>query len=133
MACVPAHPPAPAASTRATPAIHGPASVSLGSLRHGEGGRASFVLRNTTDKAVELRSASTTCPCVSISPVPSTIGPGSSAELIAAFDPAEEPDFSGRLGVDVVGKDEAGRELFRLEIDVEVLPSPRIAPPSRSM
>jgi len=48
------------------------------------------------------------------------IGPGRSADMTIRFDPAEEPDFRGRLTIGVTGLGPTGAIVFQTHVDLEV-------------
>ncbi len=98
-----------------------PDPVSLGSLAPGEGAEAQIGLRNRHPSPIVVQTIDSSCPCIEIQPSQVSIDPGKSATLRAKFKPQVEPDFRGRLGVDVTGSDGSGAIVFRTKIKVEIL------------
>ena len=98
-----------------------PDPVSLGSLAPGEVAEAQIGLINRHPSPIVVQTIDSSCPCLEIQPSQVSIDPGESATLTARFDPRVEPDFRGKLGVDVTGTDGSGAILFRTRIKVEIL------------
>jgi hypothetical protein len=77
-------------------------------------------LHNSSSRPITVQSVEVSCECVSFAPVPLTIEAGRTAQLVAQFDPREDPDFRGKLGVIVRGLDREGRILFRTLARIDV-------------
>lgn len=82
-----------------------------------------WTIRNDSGQAVDVAKVETSCPCLVISPLPSRIEPGASRTLHVGFDPAVEPDFRGRLRIDLEGRAPDNRPLFRSYVDLMVAAS----------
>ena len=72
----------------------------------------SFALSTQAPKRCGSSGPSRAAPCLTVGPVPVSIGPGEEKVLTVDYDPADDPEFSGRLSVEVTGLDEAGRAAF---------------------
>ena len=59
-------------------------------------------------------------PCVRVTPLPARVEIGGRLELRLSFDPALEPDFRGRLAVELTGLGRSGEVLFRSAVDLTV-------------
>lgn len=110
--------------------LESPASIALGRLAPGERAEAGWTLSNRTAAVVRLDRVESSCPCVRVEPIPTTIDPGGQANLRVVFDPAEEPDFRGGLAVDLTGRGPTGVVLFRSTVDLTVS-GPIATPPTR--
>jgi hypothetical protein len=69
--------------------------------------------------------------CVDVGPMPVCVGPGEEKVLTVNYDPADDPEFSGRLSVEVVGTDEAGRAAFLTHVEFEVTAAGHAAAPAQ--
>jgi Protein of unknown function (DUF1573) len=97
-----------------------PERISLGSLSPGETKRSRFTLTNPGLESITIERVTTSCPCVEVGPVPVQIRPGKTESMEVKFDPAEEPEFRGRLSIEVSGLDPAGSIAFRTHIGIDV-------------
>ena len=70
--------------------------------------------------------------CVNVGPVPVCVGPGEGNVLTVGYDPTDDPDFSGRLSVEVTGLDAAGRAAFLAHVEFEVTPPEHGAVPAQA-
>jgi Protein of unknown function (DUF1573) len=104
---------------RATPGL-----ISLGTLGPGQTASGSFELQNRGTLPVEVARVETSCPCLEVGPAAMEIAPGGSAALTTRFNPAAEPDFRGRLAIEVAGRDRSGQPTFRARVRVEVGEAP---------
>jgi Protein of unknown function (DUF1573) len=109
-----------------------PDPVSLGRFAQGQAARCEFRVVNPGSVPVRIERARTSCTCLSVVPMPVCIGPGEERVLTAAYDPADEPEFAGRLSVEVAGIDEAGRAAFIARVEFEVTPPERGAAPAQA-
>lgn len=100
-----------------------PDPVDLGVIERGRPAEGSVLLQNNLSQPLALDRVNTSCPCIRFAPVPVTIGGGEAATLAVKFDPASDPEFGGGLGVEVVGYERDGREMFKTRVDLEVRPS----------
>jgi hypothetical protein len=94
--------------------------LSLGILSPGQPARGVLTLKNETADVVIVDHVTTSCPCISAAPLPLRLEPGATAKIVVSFDPTNEPDFRGGLGVEVKGFDQAGAALLRTTVDLEV-------------
>ncbi|MGE3822538.1 MAG: DUF1573 domain-containing protein [Isosphaeraceae bacterium] len=85
------------------PLVARPQPLQLGTLRPGESARATLMLRNRHDHPVEMGRVESSCPCLTIEPRSLRLEPGEEARLESRFDPASEPEFRGRLRIEVRG------------------------------
>lgn len=98
----------------------GPDPLSFGSLRPGISAKEEVTVRNRGMAPIDIERVETSCPCLEVAPLPLRIGPGQNGRLMMRFNPAEEPDFRGRLSVEVAGYGPNGRIAFRMRVRVEV-------------
>lgn len=96
-----------------------PDPVVLGIVHPGELAETSLSVRNTHDETVTIDCIETSCLCISVGRVPVRLGPGESTELKVTFDPLDDPDFEGRLCVEVTGYLTDGRVGFQTKVNVE--------------
>ena len=97
-----------------------PDPVSLGLISAGKSARATLTVTNSGGKRQQITNVRTTCPCVGLVGLPVSIEPGRSVGLTVIFDPTEEPDFRGTLGVGLIGMGATGDELFQTEVNLTV-------------
>ena len=97
-----------------------PDPVSLGSLSPGQQATGRITLRNPGQSPVIVERVETSCSCLDVGPFPIKIEPGRSANLTVRFDPAAEPDFRGRLSIEVIGRGPAGLVAFRTHVAIVV-------------
>lgn len=64
-----------------------PPSVALGDLRPGVPATVRVVVRNRSDRPLEVRAAVPSCPCVRASIPAAPLPPGGSAECVVTLDP----------------------------------------------
>ncbi len=102
--------------------------ISLGSLPPGGKASGSLTLKNVSSVPIRVGRIETSCPCLAVSPWPIRIEAGSGHPLTIAFDPASEPEFRGRLGIELKGLDDTGKVLFEGRVDLEVLAGPARKP-----
>ncbi|HWE39480.1 MAG TPA: DUF1573 domain-containing protein [Isosphaeraceae bacterium] len=100
--------------------IDAPESLPLGTLAPGESARGILTLRNRRSEPLTVARVETTCPCIRLAPVPVTVAPNGEAMLRVEYDPSDQPDFRGELGVEVKGLDEVGQLIFETRVLVEV-------------
>jgi len=82
-----------------------PDPVDLGVLPPRESAQATISLRNRGPHPLRVQRIETSGPCLTTTPGPIWIGRGECKVLAVEFDPSEEPDFRGRLAIDVTGYD----------------------------
>ncbi len=93
--------------------------VSLGSLSPGQQATGRITLRNPGQSPVIVERVETSCPCLDFGPLPIEIGPVRTANLIVRFNPAGEPDFLGRLSIEVIGRGPTDLLAFRTRLGME--------------
>ena len=62
----------------------------------------------------------TSCPCVTVSPLPTRVLPHESFGLTVTFNTAKEPDFRGNLSVGVTDLGDEERIVFRTRVKLTV-------------
>jgi hypothetical protein len=77
-------------------------------------------LTNRTARDLAVERVVTSCPCVGVAPSAVRVGPHESQQLELWCEPAAEPDFMGRLAVEVVGYLPGGEPAFRTICKFEV-------------
>ena len=92
----------------------------MGRLDPGCRAEAEFRVENLAGDALFLKEIASSCPCVEVEPGAIEVASGGAVTLKATFDPSVEPEFRGSLGVRLVGRDRADREVFRVEVQVSV-------------
>jgi hypothetical protein len=97
-----------------------PDPISLGTLDPGQSAIAKLTLRNSGPHPVIVSRAQTGCPCLNVAGQTAYIGPGQAVNLTVEFDPTEDPDFRGRLSIDVFGRDQPGKIVFQTHVRLEV-------------
>ncbi len=80
-----------------------PDPISLGTLRPGESSFASLRLRNAGDTLLTVSRIATSCPCVSIEPLPTSVAPRQVVKLTVHVDRESDPEFESPLEVEVTG------------------------------
>lgn len=101
-----------------------PESPSLGTLIVGQHAEARIALRSRTSRPLEVHRVETSCPCLRVEPTSFKVAPGGSAEVDLAFDPSQEPEFRGRLSIDVAGYGLGDEIIFRTRVHFEVRDDP---------
>ena len=109
------------AETPSFPLSIRPDPLSLGTLRPGVSAKGMLTLRNSGAEPITVERIDTSCPCVTLSPIPLVVPSNASATLTVAYDANDDPRFRGGLEVDVIGRSEAGKELFKTVIRLSVL------------
>ncbi len=97
-----------------------PDSLSFGELEQGQLGMATIDVYNPTGREWNVERIGTSCPCVTIAPQSTQIGPGDKKTLGVQLNPSDDPDFVGSLSVDVIGYAASGGIAFRTRVDVEI-------------
>lgn len=97
-----------------------PGPISLGALPPGRPARGRLTLKNESAEAISIDRVETSCPCLSVLPLPARVEAGSERSLTVAFDPTAEPDFRGGLAVELTGRGSAGTILFGTRVDLDV-------------
>ncbi len=119
--CWPGATPSAAPATAAGGTLEvSPNPLSLGVLRPGQDARAELAIRNAGPDPVVIARSRTSCPCITLQPIPLRLGPGESAALTVRFDPDEEPEFRGGLSVAYSFHDAVDVVLCRGAVDLIV-------------
>jgi hypothetical protein len=95
-------------------------TLSLGVIDHGQAAEAVLTLENPRKSAVEVSRIETTCPCLRVTPDSIRVGPRTGGSVTVRFDTSEEPDFSGGLSIDVIGRGLDEAIIFRTKVDLVV-------------
>ncbi len=101
-----------------------PSRVALGELKAGQSARAEITLRNPGLAPVTVDRVVSSCPCITVSPLPACVPCSGSAVLVVAFDPADEPEFRGGLSVELSGRGAADSRLFEAVVEFEIGENP---------
>jgi hypothetical protein len=96
------------------------AILDLGEVVAGGRKECEFCLTNPSDSPVEIAKIETSCDCLRIDVSSRIIPPAQTAVGCAVFNLRKEPHFTGKLGIEVRGKDRAEKILFALEVKVAV-------------
>lgn len=108
-----------------------PDPVQFGVVVGGQEARQSLALVNWGDQPVMVERIETSCPCLIITPESTCIGPGETATVSVKFNPSAEPDFRGRLAIDVTGYT-GDQTVFHTLANLDVRTRPPIGSDSRS-
>jgi len=106
-------------TSRPFPLAIDPDPIVLGVVHAGEPGETSFSVRNTCAEPLTFDRIETSCPCITIAEIPLRLGPNEIRKLRVAFDPTHEPDFKGRLSVDVTAYLHGNSIAFRTNVNLE--------------
>ncbi len=101
-----------------------PATVDMGSLTQGE--RRVFVLRlrNVHQKPVTIHDVESSCPCLRAHALPWALAPGDEKTVELTLDLVREPEFVGRLLIEITGTTPEHGTAFRAHVDVLVVSGP---------
>lgn len=94
--------------------------LSLGTINPGGDKTERFTFKNPRSQSVALVDVQTSCPCLSVSPLPVRIEAGAEQVLSLRFDGRSEPDFRGKLLMTLTGRGSDGSVLFQGEVEVNV-------------
>jgi hypothetical protein len=97
--------------------------LDFGELPQGSYQEKTFTVTNTSSLPVRLTAIESTCPCLTFQLEKSVLAAGEDARVVAQLNLGKEPDYVGRLGVDVVGGTDIKDVRFRLVITVRVIPA----------
>ena len=103
-----------------TSRLTAPESISLGTLRPGQSGKATLTVRNETAVPIHVDRFETSCPCLKADSSRIVVDGNSSSTLILQYDGSSEPSFRGRLSVAIEGKSGDGTVLFQTRATLEV-------------
>lgn len=96
-------------------------SGAFGKVKANSKKEISLVLQNQSQNLIEIHTVETSCPCVRPSIERINVEPGETVTIKIQFDPAEEPEFRGRLAVEYVCRNEAKQVVFSTTVDIEVI------------
>ena len=108
------------AATHHFPLEISPDPIDLGILRRGESAHASVLIRNKQNVSLIIERVVLSCPCILAPSFPLQMGPHDVSRLSFSFDPSSEPDFEGKLAIEVTGYLAGGEIAFRTEVILEV-------------
>jgi len=97
-----------------------PQPLTLGRQTRSTIGVRHFEVQNVTKETITLASISTSCSCISATNLPLKLESNQKTSLTLQFNPKDEPDFVGRLAVDLVGRRPDGSIVFRESLAVQV-------------
>jgi len=100
--------------------------VDIGVLRSGGSASKIFKLKNQTDRACNVATLETSCPCTSLRLQETTVAPSGETYIRIDTDMVKEPEFLGNLSIDARGFDQSGVEVMRFQIIVLVVQPKRI-------
>ncbi len=100
----------------------------LGEVYPGEQAEAFLSVQNAEDATVTIDRIETSCLCVNVGAVPVVLGPHEMKDLKVTFNPLNDPEFEGRLSVEVTGYLTDGRIGFRTRVNVETEPEAKRPP-----
>jgi len=108
-----------------------PDPIELGVVRKGEKAQGAFSLFNPGSELLTIERIETSCPCLTVGPAPIRLRPGERTVLAASFDSSGDPDFAGRLSVDITAYIRA-KVAFRTLAKIEItLANPKCGAESR--
>lgn len=81
---------------------------------------AGFTLTNPGERAIEVDRIETSCDCVAVVPQPFQVPSKGGVPVQVIFDSSGQPEFLGKLRIDVVGYGRLDQMLFRSYVYVEV-------------
>jgi Protein of unknown function (DUF1573) len=80
-----------------------PDPVEFGVVDEGQVSNAVLSLTNRGSRELVIDRVETSCPCLTITPGRLRIAPSERKVVAVVFDPSGEPDFHGRLSIDISG------------------------------
>jgi Protein of unknown function (DUF1573) len=95
-------------------------AVVLSAVHPGELAETSLSIRNTRPEPLIIERIEKTCPCIDVVGVPVRLAPNETKDLKVTFDPSHDPDFEGRLSVEVTGLLADGSIGFQTRVRVDV-------------
>jgi hypothetical protein len=96
-----------------------PHLVELGVVSQGQLSKAALTLTNRGSRELLIDRLETSCPCLMITPSQLRLAPAESKIATVLFDPSDEPDFHGKLCIDISGYS-TGSRAFQTVAEVEV-------------
>jgi Protein of unknown function (DUF1573) len=100
-----------------------PDPVELGVVNEGRVSKAVLSLTNRAARELVIDRLETGCPCLTITPGQLLIAPSETKVVAVEFDPSGDPDFHGRLCIDISGYSK-GKRAFHTVAEVEVRNDP---------
>ncbi len=97
-----------------------PDPIEFGTLNQGEVAQASLRIQNNRSAPVTIERLETSCPCISMEPIPLHIGPHETQTLTVNFNPSTDGEYEGRLGVQVTSYLTGGVVGFRTEVKLNI-------------
>ncbi len=97
-----------------------PRPLILGDLRADEHASGLLNLRNHESSSVKIDSATSSCDCVTVSPMSLVVHPNETANLLVSYDPEASSTLRGELQVDLEGFDSSGARLFLTQIELRI-------------
>lgn len=94
--------------------------TNLGVLRQGQPSSFDLILRNPSNRTIVVDSLETSCPCLAPRLIPVAIPPEGEVPLSMELDLRKEPAFTGRLQIQVEGRDPSRQKLFQTQVTVDV-------------
>ena len=94
--------------------------MSLGVLRPGCSAETEISVRNPSPHRVVIKHIETSCPCLSVKQESINIDAKESATFTVKFDSGHDPDFRGRLSIEIIGRDGGENIIFRSRANLEV-------------
>jgi hypothetical protein len=79
--------------------------------------------RNTQNASLVLDRIQTSCPCIRMASLPIRMEANETQDWTVSFDPSVEPEFAGRLSIEVVGYLVDGQIAFRTHVSLDVEPA----------
>jgi len=96
-------------------------------VRSGQTATAVVALINRTSDAITIERIDTSCPCLAVTPGSFRIDSGERLALNLKFDSSTEPEFRGRLSIEVTGYAANGAAFqTRVKLEVSVGPVERV-------
>lgn len=96
-----------------------PARIEMGEVAQGGRKEARFTLTNSGTRAIVLSRIETSCDCLSVD-VPLRVEPGEQVVGRVKLDLRDEPNFTGDLGIEIRGWNEASEKAFLVIAGVHV-------------
>src|SRR5262249_5531234 len=88
-------------------------TLDLGTVEQATYHDATFTVRNPGSVPVTVAHIQSTCTCMTFSIDPATVPPGFESRIVARLDLNREPEYTGRLAIDVQGTTDDNRIAFR--------------------
>jgi hypothetical protein len=114
------HAPSSRAPSERFPLETGASPVSLGLLRPGQSATGNIPLNNPGRDTITVEHVDTSCRCLEIGPVPAAVRARQTQQLTVRFNPSEEPNFRGKLSIEVTGRAPDGAVVFRTRVQLEI-------------